>query len=275
LCDEKVITRPASDPGYISHLLSVVRKRKIDLIIPTIDTDLLLLAQNKAGFEKLGCIALISSPQVVDIAGDKRKMHKFLVANGFGAPETMSLKDALKKKRLSMPRFLKPWDGSASKSNHVATSVEELRFFGKRIRNCIVQEFLDGQEYTCDVFVDFEMNVRCVVPRKRIETRGGEVTKSMTEKNPLIMDVARSVTEALGAGPGLITIQLFLCKDGSIKVVEINPRFGGGAPLGIKAGADSPKWILQQAIGVKPMIKFDGFKDNLYMLRWDSEVWLG
>jgi len=218
---------------------------------------------------------LISSPQVVDIAGDKRKTHRFLVANGFGVPEAMSLKEALKKKRLSMPRFLKPWDGSASKSNHVVSSIEELKFFGKRIRNCLVQEFLDGQEYTCDVFVDFEMKVRCVVPRKRIETRGGEVTKSMTKKNPRIMDIARRVIETLNAGPGMITIQLFLCKDGNIKIVEINPRFGGGAPLGIKAGADSPRWILQQAIGIKPRIKFDGFKDNLYMLRWDSEVWLG
>jgi carbamoyl-phosphate synthase large subunit len=273
LCDERIITRRVSDARYISQLLRLVKSRKIDLIIPTIDTDLVPLAKNRGKFEKLGCRVLISNFEVVDIARDKRKLHKFLVANGFGAPETMSLKEALKK-RLSMPRFLKPWDGSASKSNHAAQSREELAFYGKRIRNCIVQEFLDGQEYTCDVFVDFEMKVRCVVPRMRIETRGGEVTKSKTEKNLRVIDVSRRVTETLGAGPGMVTIQLFLCKDGSIKIVEINPRFGGGAPLSIGAGADSPKWVLQQMVGIEPVIKFDGFKDNFYMLRWDSEVWL-
>jgi carbamoyl-phosphate synthase large subunit len=275
LCDEHVFTKRIDDAGYIPQLLRVAKSRKIDLIIPMIDTDLMPLAESRERFEKLGCRVLISSPDVVDIARDKRKLHSFLMRNGFGAPETMTLDEAMRKKRLSMPRFLKPWDGSASKSNHVVQNRKELEFFGRRIRNCIVQEFIDGQEYTCDVFVDSDMKVRCVVPRKRIETRGGEVTKSMTAKNASIMDVARRVTECLGAGPGMINIQLFLCRDGSIKIVEINPRFGGGAPLGIKAGADSPRWILQEMIGAKPRIRFDGFKDGLCMLRWDSEVWLG
>jgi carbamoyl-phosphate synthase large subunit len=274
LCDEKIVTCPISSPAYIPQLLKVVKARKVDLVIPTIDTDLMPLSENKAKFEKLGCTVLISSPQVVDIARDKRRLHKFLMANGFAAPETMSLAQALKKKRLAMPRFLKPWDGSASKSNHAVRTMEELRFYGKRIRNCLVQELLDGQEYTCDVYVDFDMKVRCVVPRMRVETRGGEVTKSITAKNKRIMEVARKVTETLGAGPGMVTIQLFLCRDKSIKIVEINPRFGGGAPLGIKAGADSPLWVLQEITGRHPRIQFDGFKDGLCMLRWDSEVWL-
>jgi carbamoyl-phosphate synthase large subunit len=274
LCDEKILTCPISSPAYIPQLLKVVKSRKVNLLIPTIDTDLMLLAQNRAKFEKLGCKVLISTPQVVDIARDKRRLHKFLMANGFAAPETISLTQALKTKRLAMPRFLKPGDGSASKSNHAATSMEELRFYGKRIRNCIVQELIDGQEYTCDVYVDFHMKVRCVVPRMRVETRGGEVTKSITVKNRRIMEVARKVTETLGAGPGLITIQLFLCRDKSIKIVEINPRFGGGAPLGIAAGANSPLWLLQEVTGRHPRIQFDGFKDRLCMLRWDSEVWL-
>ena len=78
----------------------------------------------------------------------------------------------------------------------------------------------------------------------------------------------------LGAGPGVITVQLILTKDEKIKFIEINPRFGGGAPLSIKAGANFPKWILQQLIGKKTQIKFDGFKNNLIMLRYDAEVWL-
>jgi len=275
LCDEKIITKPVGHNGYIAHLLRIVKRHRVDLVVPTIDTDLMVLAQNKGRFERLGCMVLVSNPEVVDIARDKRKLHKFLLRNGFGAPETMSLKEALRKKRLPMPRFLKPWDGSASKSNHRVDNRRELEFYGKRIRNCIVQEFIDGQEYTCDVYVDFDMKVRCVVPRKRVETRGGEVTKSKIEKNRSIMDVARRVTEALGAGPGMITIQLFLCKDGNVKIIEINPRFGGGVPLSIRAGADSPRWILEQMTGCAPLIKFDGFRDRLYMLRWDSEVWLG
>jgi carbamoyl-phosphate synthase large subunit len=45
-------------------------------------------------------------------------------------------------------------------------------------------------------------------------------------------------------------------------------------PLSIKAGANFPKWILQQLTGRKPRIPFDGFKDGLTMLRYDAEIWL-
>ena len=85
---------------------------------------------------------------------------------------------------------------------------------------------------------------------------------------------ALALVEKLGAGPGVITLQLFLTDDNRVKFIEINPRFGGGVPLSIKAGADFPKWILQELVGGKANIRFDGFEDGLIMLRYDSEVWL-
>ena len=135
------------------------------------------------------------------------------------------------------------------------------------------QEFVEGIEYTCDVYVDFDMRVRCVVPRRRIEVRSGEVSKSQVVKNPRIMSQARRVVELLGAGPGVITVQLFVTSDGRIRFTEVNPRFGGGAPLSIQAGADFPRWILQELTGRPPQIEFDGFTDGLTMLRYDAEVW--
>jgi carbamoyl-phosphate synthase large subunit len=118
------------------------------------------------------------------------------------------------------------------------------------------------------------MEVRCVVPRKRIEVRAGEVSKGRVVKHHRIMSEAARLVKVLGAGPGVITLQLFLTGDGRIKFVEINPRFGGGAPLSIKAGANFPKWILQELLGRRTNIRFNGFKDNLIMLRYDGEVWL-
>jgi carbamoyl-phosphate synthase large subunit len=88
------------------------------------------------------------------------------------------------------------------------------------------------------------------------------------------MSEAAILVETLAAGPGVITLQLFLTKNDKVKFIEINPRFGGGAPLSIKAGANFPKWILQELSGKKTNICFDGFKDDLIMLRYDGEVWL-
>ena len=138
----------------------------------------------------------------------------------------------------------------------------------------MVQEFIDGQEYTCDVFVGINMRAQCVVPRKRLEIRAGEVSKSQVVKHPKIIEQAARLVETLQAGPGVITLQLFLSPDDEISFTEINPRFGGGVPLSIKAGADFPKWILQEITGRRPKVKFDGYKDRLIMLRYDDEVWL-
>lgn len=274
LCDKKFLVKPIAHPDYIRQLLSIVKTNRVKLLVPTIDTDLLLLARNKPRFARLGCRVLVSEPGVIEICQDKRKTYKFMVKNGFDSPDTISPRTALARKRIFWPCLLKPWDGAAAKGVTMVNNREELALFARRIPNCIVQEFVDGTEYTCDVFVDFDGQVRCVVPRKRIEVRSGEVSKGQVVKNREIMSGAAELVKVLKAGPGVITLQCFLQPDGKIRFTEINPRFGGGAPLAIKAGANFPKWILQQLLGRKPRIKFDGFKDNLVMLRYDGEVWL-
>jgi carbamoyl-phosphate synthase large subunit len=274
LCDRRFGVKPTTHTGYIKQLLSIVKANRVKLLIPTVDLDLKRLAQNKPKFAAIGCHVLVSDPKVIDICQDKRETYRFLVKNGFDTALTMSIRSALSKKKIKWPCFLKPWDGYASRGNAVVNNRRELLFYSKRIPNPICQELIEGTEYTCDVYVDFGMKVRCVVPRKRIEVRAGEVSKGQVVKNARIMSEATRLVEKLGAGPGVITLQLFLTGDDKIKFIEINPRFGGGAPLSIKAGADFPKWILQELTGRIPNISPDGFKDGLIMLRYDSEVWL-
>jgi len=277
LCDKPFLVEPTTHARYINHLLSIVRENGVKLLVPTVDLDLRLLADHEPQFERLGCCVLVSQPDVVDICQDKRRTFGFLTKHGFGTPKTMSVRMALaadRRGQLKWPCFLKRWDGSASRDIAVADNRGELRLFARRIPNAMCQEFMEGTEYTCDVYVDFQRQVRCVVPRRRIEVRSGEVSKSQIVKNADIMSQARTLTQLLQAGPGVVTLQLFVTKDGQIRFTEINPRFGGGAPLSIHAGADFPKWILQEMTGRQPRIGFDHFKDGLIMLRYDAEVWL-
>ncbi len=277
LCDHAFLVEPTTSDRYIDQLLSIVRRHRVNLLVPTIDLDLLSLAKNKGRFEELGCRVLVSDPDVIDLCQDKRRTFGFFRKKGFGTPTTMSVRSALaadRRGQLKWPCFLKRWDGYASLDNAVANDRRELLFFAKRIPNAICQEFVVGTEYTCDVYVDFDRRVRCVVPRRRIEVRAGEVSKSCVVKNPHIMDQAGRMVDLLRAGPGVVTLQLFTTEDGQIKFTEVNPRFGGGVPLSIEAGADFPLWILQELTGRPPQIVFDGFTDGLLMLRYDAEVWL-
>lgn len=286
-CDRKYIVRPVHHRGYGSEVTEIIRKEKVDLLVPTVDLDLPIWARRRGKLAQMGCTTLISSPRVVRICQDKRNTFTFLKEHGFETPETAIAATALKRKRHHFPYFLKPWDGHASRGSMIVRNLEELKFYTKRIPNCLVQQFIDGQEHTVDVLVDFDGAVRCVVPRLRIETRGGEVNKGKTVKHEGMIEQSKRLIESLGAGPGVITIQCFLTKSKTtsktadrgpagteqIIFIEINPRFGGGIPLSIKAGANFPLWILRLLLGQKPRIRRAGWRDGLTMLRYDEAVW--
>ena len=267
LADKAHRVPKTSSADYVSAVEAIARQEKIDFVVPLIDLELLALSKARESFKQFGTQILISSPQVVEICRDKLKTDRFLTSHGILTPQTWSPDEILNRRQHQFPYFIKPRFGSASKGNFVITSREELEFYLPRVPHAIVQEVLGGVEYTLDVYTGFDGRPRCVVPRRRVEVRGGEVTKAMTVKHPEIIATGVRVVEALGECMGLITIQLFLGPDQSIRVIEVNPRFGGGVPLAIHAGANFPKWLLAEWMGQKPRIRLDHFRDGMLMLR--------
>ena len=265
---------PISSGRYVQDLIKVVRKARIDLLIPLIDTELPLIADAVPAFDDAGCLALISLPGVVTICRDKMATFETLKKAGVDTPMTWTWRQAVKKKNHKYPLFLKPRAGSAAMGNYVIHNFDELRTFGRRVEDAIVQEFVDGAEHTLDVYTGFDGRPRCAVPRKRIEVRTGEVSKGLIVKSPAIMAVGKRVAEVLGDCRGVVTVQCIVTPRGRIRTIEINPRFGGGVPLAIHAGADFPKWILMEFLGQKPRINPNGFRDDIAMLRHDESVFV-
>jgi len=253
---------------YIPALLKIAKREKIDLLIPLIDTELPKLAKAREQFWRFNCGALISSPQVIKICQDKMLTFDFLKQNEIDTPKTWLYEQVIKRRRHSFPYFLKPRKGSASKGNFILRNKADLEALAPRVPGAIIQEFVPGVEHTLDVYTGFDGRCRCAVPRKRLEVRGGEVTRALTVNHPGIIQIGLRVAEALGGCVGVITIQLFLTSNRRIRVIEINPRFGGGVPLAIRAGASFPKWLLQEWLGRKPRIRQANFTDGVMMLRY-------
>jgi len=270
--DRPHLLPPLKDLSYPQALLELAEQQKIDLLIPTIDSELLIVAQQREALRDRGCTAVISSVDVVRICGDKIITHRLLMDSEIDTPATWTHDAALKKARYRFPYFLKPRTGSAGKGTYRISNVDELHAIARRVPDPIVQEFVVGPEYTLDVYTGFDGVPRCVVPRRRLEVRSGEVSKGVVEKNQRIMAVGRRVVRALGDCRGVITVQCIVDPKGRIRVIEINPRFGGGAPLGIAAGADFPLWLMAEYVGRPVDIDPDGFRDNVVMLRYDQSV---
>jgi len=274
-CVDKAHVVPSISSGdYIDGVLDMVRRRKIDLLIPLIDSELLLIAAARERFAEVGCTALISSEPVVQTCRDKLSTYAALTRAGIDTPATRSWNEAIKRKRHRFPYFLKPRCGSAAMGNYVVRALDELHTFGRRVHDAIVQEYVEGAEHTLDIYTGFDGKPRCAVPRKRLEVRTGEVSKGLIVKDPAIMAVGYGVAEMLGECRGVITVQCIVTPDKRIRVIEINPRFGGGVPLSIHAGANFPKWILTELVGRKPRINPTGYRDDVAMLRYDDSVFV-
>lgn len=230
------------DVGYIGELLEICREDQIDLLIPTIDTDLLVLAKNKEKFEKVGTKVLICRQDKIMICRDKNNISQFFVDCGCKAP--MPVND-WRKYESAYPAFIKPKDGSSSINAFKVGNKEELEVYATHIKDYIVQPFVEGTEYTVDVFCDFNGNPIYITPRIRIQVRAGEVLKTKIDLDEKIINECKCIIKRFyPVGP--ITIQLIReRKTGDDYYIEINPRFGGGAPLSMKAGARSAEATLQ------------------------------
>lgn len=274
IADHFVQAPRADSPDFIPFLLEVCKKYRIDLLIPLIDPELLPIATNSQAFREIGTTPVISGPETIRIGADKRDTSRFFGSIGVDAPKHLDLEHLMQSKNPCFPILLKPARGSSSLGVTKIHNEKELSFFSDYVEDAILQEFVEGDEYTLDVLADFSGLVKCVVPRLRIETRAGEISKGRTVKNRRIMEAGASVVSQLPDAAGCITLQCFLTPDDEIKFIEINPRFGGGVPLSIEAGADFPRWLLEMYLERDRMVAFDQWQDGLMMLRYDDAIFV-
>lgn len=240
-CDFSRMVVSMRDPFYIQNLLDICKEDCIDLLIPTIDTDLLLLSDNQDRFADVGTKVMISSPDMIRICRDKTKTGNFFIKCGLNAPKPT---DDWKEYNGGYPAFIKPRDGSSSINAFRVLNEEELEMHAGQIDNYIVQPFVLGREYTIDIFCDWDGNPISIVPRERLQVRTGEVLKTrITLDQKMIEESRRLCAEFKPCGP--LTVQLIRDENGIDWFIEINPRFGGGAPLSMKAGARSAEAILK------------------------------
>ncbi|MED4375446.1 ATP-grasp domain-containing protein [Schinkia azotoformans] len=260
-----------NEPNYIGSIIEVCNKENIALIVPTIDTDLLLLAENKNLIEEqTSAKVLISDTRVVKICRDKVTTQRFLEENGFRIPKMYTNED-LENGDIQFPLFIKPKSGSSSINTFKVNNSSELKTYKAIIEQPIIQDFMEGEEYTVDVFLDFESTVITIVPRLRIATRSGEISKGKIIKDREIINDVSKLTNVLKP-IGHITVQLMKTKNG-IEYIEINPRFGGGAPMSIQSGADSCENLYRLLMGQKLEYN-ENYRDNLTFLRFDSSICL-
>lgn len=267
-CDYTRRVAAMRDSNYIDDLLSICKDDNITLLIPTIDTDLLVLSENKRIFENIGTRVMISAPNNIRLCRDKNYTSQFFINCGLHAPLPVN---EWKQYSDGYPAFIKPKDGSSSINAYKVNNVKELELYASQIEDYIVQPFVEGIEYTIDIFCDWSGNPLSIVPRERVQVRAGEVLKTKITMDNTMIEESKILCEHFKpCGP--LTVQLIREKNTGIDFfIEINPRFGGGAPLSMKAGAKSAELILK-LLNNEQVEYCSNISNNAIYSRFDQSV---
>ena len=260
-----------NDENYIELLLELCKKNNVKVLIPTLDSELKILSTNKDYFIENKIQIIVSNLNLIKITSDKILTNDFFNKLGIITPKIYQKNETFK-----FPVFIKPVSGSNSKGIYIANDIGDIKpndiiSDDKMIMSCVSVEKYD--EYTIDLYYDKNSELKCAVPRIRLKVVGGESNQGITKKNYVLDFIKKKFKTLIGAF-GCITLQLFVNKELSTDIfgIEINPRFGGGYPFALNAGANFPKFIVEEYLLDRKLKYNEEWSENCINLRYEKEI---
>lgn len=277
------------NPDYIETLIDECKKNKVDAIVSLNDLELPILAKHAGAIQKSGIRALISDPEVIDIAFDKWKTYEYILSLGLKAPKTFKSPEAaieaISNKEISFPLVLKPRWGSASIGIEFPENEEELRLaydlqrirISRSILNnassqdinsaILIQEKISGKEFGMDVLNDFDGNYVGTFAREKLTMRSGETDKAVSVINQNLEHIGSLLGGKLKHIGNMDCDVLY---DGSdYYVLELNPRFGGGYPFSHEAGINTAAIYIEWLRKSNATDQFINYKEGLCFSKYD------
>lgn len=245
------------DANYITILVNIIQKYKVDALISLNDLELPILSKNKNYLESFGVKVIVSNEKVINLCFDKLKTHIFLENIGLRSVKTYSTLEsaicAIKKGEINFPLVIKPRWGSGSIGMEFPESLEELHLAYSLTKiklertilfeaskndidfSLLIQEKIVGIDYCMDIVNDFSGKYFGTFVRKKLSSRSGETDKSISVIDERFERIGRIISENL-KHIGVADCDL-IEKDGTIYFIDdINPRFGGAYPFSHEAG---------------------------------------
>ena len=260
----------ASDAGYVDEILAISAAADVALVVPTIDDELAALSSSASRFAAAGIRVAVSSVDTIAICNDKHATCRTLAAKGVAAATSFLPGDL--PPQPPFPLFIKPRFGRGSVAAFPVRNVRELEFFVDYVPQPVIESYLDGPEFTIDMLCDFSGRALSIVPRERIVIRAGVTDRGRTVKDASLIALAEACAAVLPfAGP--VNVQCRVV-DGRPVIFEINPRFSGGIPLTIEAGADFPRMLAELALGWRVQPAIGQFRENVWMTNYETALFL-
>jgi carbamoyl-phosphate synthase large subunit len=251
-------------------VLQICRDQRIQVLFPIIDEELPLFADAAFTLARAGVHVVTNPPEVVRRASDKWRTYQWCREHGVRCPQTWMPSDS----GFTFPAVVKPRSGRGSVGVSVVRDERALEHHLAQRQDRIIQEYVEGPEYTVDILADAGGKVISAVPRERLVTKAGMCTKGRTVSDRRLIDAAVRIAELFPLTPrGNVQLKCSP-RDGEYYLIEVNPKFGAGLPLTTAAGVNMPLLLLRMLRG-EPVPRMVGqFRENLVMLRHWAEVFV-
>ena len=265
--EKNALILPGSHLNFAEHLLMVCIEHRIDILVPTVDKELLPISRHRNEFKKHGIDILIAPETTLLTCLDKLKLHETM-KNTVNCPATAVMHPDINTKELCYPLIIKPRSGSGSKGIkmiHNATDFETHHFS----EDWIIQSNLPGAEYSVDVYANNNGHIIAAVPRERLKIDSGVAVTARTVLDPKLIELAKKVATVLNL-KGVANVQLKMDQDDNPALLEVNPRFPGTMALTVASGVNIPAMSIHELTGVAVETHFREFS-NIAIVRTYQE----
>ena len=264
------ISPRVDSPKYINFLLQHLKQNAIDVLIPTIDSEIELVAKHADRIrEATGCKIFVNSIESTAITQDKYQTYEFLMSEDFSTPRTYLFDEYFETSEIQFPCLLKPKRGAGSKGISLVQTVAELEYF-QRDSNYIIQEFISGdfQELTCGVYLSSSEEVMGVSVLSR-ELRNGS---TMFAERIINLDIEAEVIQiAQALKTRYLNVQAKY--DGKrLYVFELNGRLSGTTSI-VSRIFNAPAMFIREEVLHEPISRVES-NETFIALRYQDEIFI-
>lgn len=267
--DRRMLLPRGDDPTFVDRIIEICDRLGIDLLVPTVDTELLPLVKRLGELKAVGTDAIIASQETLEVCLDKWKLHE-RCDGSVRVPATTLIDNTFDPSAIELPVIVKPRTGSGSRGIRLVSEVSELERL-ERDGSLLAQELLPGPEFSLDVFADRSGEVLAVVPRERLKVDSGIAITGRTTHDEALERFGADVARLIGLNT-VANVQAKEAAEGVPALLEVNPRFPGTMPLTIAAGVDMPKLAVDEALGRELPAAPIPFQDVAMVRHFDEHI---
>lgn len=214
----------ATDPNYEQFMINLCEKHQIDFIFSGTQHELYKVSKIKKAGKNTGTL----NHELLDVLLDKYLTHELLNNNNVIMPKSFVF-GLDNERELIFPLVVKPRTDSSSRNIYIVNNLkdyENLLFKIEQPSKYIVQEFINGKEYTCGCYIDrYSKKVSSIIMERELTKDGatgwGKVVFDKDIEN--YINKIASVLLENGMEFGHINVQLRMDKNQPY-CFEINPR---------------------------------------------------